>query len=274
MKFQLTGSIVIYKNERKTLKEAIKSFLNTQLNVRLYLIDNSPDDSLKDMCDDKRCVYIFSNSNLGFGKAHNIALRKSIEEARYHLVLNPDVYFLPGTLEKIYSYMEEHADVGQVMPKVLHPDGETQHLCKLLPTPADLILRRFFTGIPAMERRNKIYELHESGYDKIMNIPYLSGCFMYLRTETLKEIGLFDERIFMYIEDADLTRRIHREYKTLFYPDAQIYHHYAKGSYRNFRLMLYNVHGAFIYFTKWGWFFDRERKAINKQVRETYLNHR
>jgi hypothetical protein len=125
-----------------------------------------------------------------------------------------------------------------------------------------------------MERRNKIYELHESGYDKIMNIPYLSGCFMYLRTETLKEIGFFDERIFMYIEDADLTRRIHREYKTLFYPDAQIYHHYAKGSYRNFRLMLYNVHGAFIYFTKWGWFFDRERKAINKQVRETYLNHR
>jgi GT2 family glycosyltransferase len=103
-----------------------------------------------------------------------------------------------------------------------------------------------------------------------MNIPYLSGCFMLLRTSVLKEIGFFDERIFMYIEDADLTRRIHQRYKTVFYPDATIYHNYAKGSYKNFKLMLYNMHGAIIYFTKWGWFFDKERVRINKHVLKKY----
>jgi GT2 family glycosyltransferase len=55
---------------------------------------------------------------LGFGKAHNIALKKSIEEnVPYHLVLNPDVYFEKGVLEELYKFMESNKDVGLVMPK-------------------------------------------------------------------------------------------------------------------------------------------------------------
>jgi GT2 family glycosyltransferase len=104
-----------------------------------------------------------------------------------------------------------------------------------------------------------------------MNIPYLSGCFMFFRTTALKEIGLFDERIFMYIEDADITRRMHKKYKTIFLPSVTVYHHYAKGSYKNFKLMLYNIHGAVIYFNKWGWVFDSERKRINAEVIKLYL---
>ena len=74
---QICGSIVLYKNEEEILKRVIKCFFNTSVSVRLYLIDNSPTDELK---------------NLGFGKAHNIALRKSIEEnVEYHLVLNTDI---------------------------------------------------------------------------------------------------------------------------------------------------------------------------------------
>lgn len=93
---------------------------------------------------DNKIIYIFNNANLGFGKGHNIALRKSIEEnISYHLVLNPDVYFEEGVLEELYNFMEENQDVGLVMPKVLYSDGRLQHLCKLLPTPFDLFGRRF-----------------------------------------------------------------------------------------------------------------------------------
>lgn len=272
-RYQINASIVLYKNDRKILLEAINSFLTTKLAVKLYLVDNSPDNSLKNICLDPRCEYIFNNQNLGFGKAHNIALKKSIEESKYHLILNPDIYFKPNTLEKIYSYMDKNPDVGQVMPKVLYPNGETQYLCKLLPTPFDLIFRRFFPGISFMKERNKIYELHDTGYDKIMNIPYLSGCFMFLRTSALRETGIFDERIFMYIEDADLTRRIHARYKTLFYPLTEVYHYYSKGSYKNLKLMLYNIHGAYIYFNKWGWLLDSARRKINKKVIRDYLPH-
>jgi GT2 family glycosyltransferase len=271
MSFDISASIVLFKNAPEVLTPAIDSFLNTNLRIKLYLVDNSPTDALRNISTDPRIEYIFTGSNLGFGKAHNIAMKRALEESSYHLVLNPDIYFEGGVLESLYAYMEAHPDTGQMMPKILYPDKTVQHLCKLLPSPVDLFLRRFFPWFPGAEARNRQYELTDSGYDKIMNIPYLSGCFMFLRTSVLKEIGLFDERIFMYIEDTDLTRRIHLRYKTLFYPEAVVYHHYSKGSYKSFKLMMYNVHGASVYFMKWGWFFDRQRREINKKVISTYL---
>lgn len=268
---ELTISIVLYKSNREKLRQAIDSVRKSQLDLTLYLIDNSPTDELKDLAG-PRIKYIFNGANLGFGKAHNLVMRKAVDEAPYHLVLNPDVYFDENVLEALYQKMENSPDVGMISPRILYPDGATQYLCKLLPTPLDLFGRRFLGGTSWAERRNEHYELRASGYDKPMNIPYLSGCFMFLRTSVLREVGFFDERIFMYIEDADLTRRIHQRYQTLFFPEVVIYHHYAKGSYNNKKLMLYNIHGASIYFFKYGWILDRERDRINQEVVTKYLN--
>lgn len=265
---ELSGSIVLYNSNYKVLKMAVDSFLTAKLNSKLYLIDNSPYKLQYDYFINPRIEYIFNGKNLGFGKAHNIALKRALDDnSKYHLVLNPDVYFGEGTLEKLFYYMEKNISVGQLMPTVLFPNGSIQYLCKLLPTPSDLFLRRFFNfNKKKVEQNNYRYELRFTNYDSIMNVPYLSGCFMFLRMEVLKNVGLFDERIFMYIEDTDLTRRIHKFYQTTFFPDVSIYHHYAKGSYKNLKLMLYNIHGAIVYFNKWGWFFDRERDEMNKKV--------
>ncbi|MEJ5274000.1 MAG: glycosyltransferase, partial [Spirochaetota bacterium] len=191
MNKSLNISIVIYHNKEEQIKKTIESALNLYLNITLYLVDNSLTDSLRDLERiDKRIKYIFNDSNLGFGKAHNIALKRSIEEnIPYHLVLNPDVYFEKGVLEELYNFMEANKDVGLVMPKVLYPDGDIQYLCKLLPTPFDLFGRRFLNFGPfkkIVEKRNEIYELRFTGYNKIMEVPYLSGCFMFIRMEVLK----------------------------------------------------------------------------------------
>jgi len=273
MSNRLNISIVLYHNREERIKKAIESVLNTDLNITLYLVDNSSTDSLRELERiDKRIVYIFNNSNLGFGKAHNIALKKSIEKnISYHLVLNPDVYFEKGVLEELYDFMENNKDVGLVMPKVLYPDGNIQYLCKLLPTPLDLFGRRFLNFGPfrkIVEKRNEIYELRFTGYDKIMEVPYLSGCFMFIRTEVLKKVGLFDERFFMYLEDTDLSRRIHRVAKTVYYPYVYIYHEYGKGSYKSLKLLYYHIKSAIKYFNKYGWFFDKEREEINRKILE------
>jgi len=267
----LSASIVLFNNEKEQLTKTINSFLNANLNVKLYLIDNSTFDDLKIFSNiDNRIIYIFNNANLGYGKAHNIALRKSIEEnIPYHLVLNPDVYFEKGVLEELYNFMESNKDVGLVMPKVLYPNANIQYLCKLLPSPLDLFERRFLNFGPLknfLEKRNKIYELEFSNYDKIMEVPYLSGCFMFIRTEVLKEVGLFDERFFMYLEDTDLSRRIHMVAKTIYYPYVHIYHEYEKGSYKNLKLLSYHISSTIKYFNKYGWIFDKERQAINKRI--------
>ncbi|AEH22449.1 glycosyl transferase family 2 [Thermodesulfobacterium geofontis OPF15] len=264
-------SIVLFKNDKNLVEKAIYSCINSTLINKLYLIDNSSTDALSCLANlDSRIIYIFNNANLGYGKAHNIALRKSIEEnIPYHLVLNPDVYFESGVLEELYNFMEANKDVGIVMPKVLYPDGNIQYLCKLLPTPLDLFGRRFLNFGPfkkIIDKRNEIYELRFTGYDKIMEVPYLSGCFMFIRTEVLKKVGLFDERFFMYLEDTDLSRRIHRVAKTVYYPYVHVYHEYGKGSYKNLKLLYYHIKSAIKYFNKYGWFFDKERKEINKRI--------
>ena len=270
--YEIVGSIVVYKNGEAEVAKAVRSFLRTRLNVKLYVIDNSPDDRLRRVCEGPRVTYIFNGKNLGFGAGHNMALRESVKSAAYHVVLNPDVYFEGGVLERLYEFASRRPEVGLVMPRILNPDGSIQYLCKKLPTPSDLILRRFLPGPlrPLMEKRAMRYELRDQDYTKSMSVPALSGCFMLLSCAALAEVGLFDERYFLYMEDVDLSRRIHQRYATIYYPEVSIYHEYQKGSYRRFPLMLRHVMSALKYFGKWGWYNDSERASINQKARTDF----
>lgn len=263
----LSASIVTYQNDASMIAKAIHSFLGSTTDSRLFLIDNSPTDQLKYLAYDPRITYVFNNRNLGFGAGHNIAIGQILNESTYHLVLNPDVYFEKDTIPKLYDYMEKNDDIGLVMPKVLYPDGRLQPLCKLLPSPQTLILRRFFPFLKEIVRKqNYVYELQFSSYNSVMDVPFLSGCFMFLKTKALKEAGLFDERFFLYTEDTDLTRRIHKKFRTVFYPDASIFHHHARGSYKDSLLLYRNIVSAIRYFNKWGWFYDTDRSMINRKI--------
>lgn len=265
MKYNITASIVLYENA-EFVNKLIASFFNSPLKQKLFIIDNSHTDTFKQLATNNETEYIFNNKNIGFGKAHNIALQKAIDISEYHLILNPDVKFSGEILKDIYGFMQVHKNIGQLMPKVFYENGELQKLCKLLPDPAVLIGRRFFADSEWAKRRSAHYELNGLGYDKCANIPNLSGCFMFLRNEILKKAGFFDERFFMYMEDVDITRRIHRISETLFYPYVHIFHKYEKESYSNSALLKNHIFSAIKYFNKWGWFFDAERKRINSET--------
>lgn len=253
----ITSSIVLYNNEFTTINETIKSFLDTDIKVCLYLIDNSPTDELRKLKVDSRIEYIHNPSNPGFGAAHNIAIKKAIElNSTYHLVLNPDVYFEKGTIEKIYDFMDKNLNIGQLMPKVTYPNGEFQYLCKTNPTLFDLFARGFMPNFlkKIFQKRMNKYEYKDHNYEDIIyDIPYLSGCFMFLRTETLKKVGFFDDKIFMYLEDADLTRRFLEVSRTVYFPKAHIFHHFAKLTHKKLKFKWITVQSAFVYFNKWGW---------------------
>ena len=266
--YDIVGSIVVYRNSATQLREAMASFLNTPLNVKLYLIDNSPDDSARSLCGDARVTYVFNGQNLGYGSGHNVAMKVSVAEARFHLVLNPDVYFGSGVLEDLFDFGCSRPDIGLIMPKVLNPDGSLQYLCKRLPSPSDLMLRRFLPRLfePLIRKRLARYEFRDQDYDSVLSVPVLSGCFMMINRVALSQVGGFDERFFMYLEDVDLSRRIHQQFKTVYFPRVAVYHRYAKGSYRSFSLMSRHLVSAWRYFQKWGWYRDEERKRVNKEV--------
>jgi GT2 family glycosyltransferase len=262
----LIGSIVVYQNPPEHLRQAISSFLNTLLSVRLYIVDNSPTDSLRAVCDNPRVTYRFNGRNVGFGAGHNMAIRASEGQAEYRVIVNPDVYFGPGVLESLLFFARSRPEIGLLMPKILNPDGCLQHLCKRLPSPGDLIFRRFLPNAlkPWIRERLARYELRDQDYSRVLSVPCLSGCFMLINNAALAEIGVFDERYFLYLEDVDLCRRIHQEFATIYYPHVAIYHHNGRGSYRKLRPLIHHMVSAFRYFQKWGWYSDNERILINE----------
>jgi GT2 family glycosyltransferase len=263
----ISASIVSYKNKPEVLAKTIESYLLATENSKLYVIDNSPTDTAREICRHSRVHYIFNPTNVGYGRAHNIAIQESILTSKYHLVLNPDVAFEQHVLRELISYMEKNNDVGLVMPKVLYPDGRLQPLCKLLPEPHQLFARRFLIPFKKiLNRINHEYEMLFTEYDKITDVPFLSGCFMLLRTKALQTVGLFDERFFLYFEDADLSRRIHQRYRTMFYPDVAVQHVHERQSYKNLKILLHHINSSILYFNKWGWFADEERDAVNRKI--------
>lgn len=265
MSYQITASIVAYKTSPGDLARAMDSFLDNDLSKKLIIIDHSPTDALKNICRRNNTEYYHHPENRGFGAGHNIAIRKIINESPYHLVLNPDVYFDNNVVAAILSYLDTHHDVAHLMPRIINEKGETQYLAKLLPTPLDLIFKRFLSK-SLSEKRLQKFQLRFTDYNSVMNVPYLSGCCMLLRTEALQTTGLFDERFFMYPEDIDLTRRLHRNYKTVYYPYVSITHRHAASSYKSFKMLRIHAWNLIKYFNKWGWVADEERKTINKRT--------
>lgn len=260
---QLTASLVLYNNDPCEFEIAIQSFLDGS-NGFLYILDNSETPLCHPLFLNPRVFYKKSSANLGFGRAHNLAFKNISHDSDIHLFMNPDVKFESTVLPELIGFLGMHPEIGALMPRIEYRDGSLQRLCKLLPTPLDLVVRRF---LPIKQLRNWInrrYEMHWLGQDRSFDVPSLSACFLLVRSKDFRYIGGFDERYFMYLEDVDLVRRIGEFKRTVYYPLAHIVHGYARGSYKNTTLLYHHLRSAIAYFSKWGWWHDQFRAKKNK----------
>lgn len=254
----ISASLVLYNNNPEMIRKVVTSLLETPVESYLSVVDNSPTPKLSTVFEEfnnSNVDYFYNNGdNGGFGKAHNIALSR-VKELDYHLVLNPDVYFDKGVVIELVEYLDQHKDIGLIQPKICFPSGEIQYLCKRYPSVFLLFARRFIPQFlqPVFQKQLDWYEMRDTGYNKIVDVPYLSGCFMLFRKKYLDEIGYFDDNIFMYLEDADITLRMSEKYRAVFYPHVNIYHHWARGSHKSLKLTLITIQSAFYFFGKHGW---------------------
>jgi GT2 family glycosyltransferase len=262
----ISVSIVTYKTDLQELAKCLQS-LTSPLISTIYIIDNSRQADIESICKSYANVTYIGSDNVGYGAGHNQALRKTIQTngVKYHLVLNSDVYFEPCVIDKLAEYMDANPDVAQVQPNIIYPDGKQQYTCRLLPTPANLIFRRFLPK-SIVESMNVRYQLKFADHSREMNVPYHQGSFMFFRLDCFKTVGLFDERFFMYPEDIDITRRMHRLYRTMYWPGATVVHAHRAASYKSRAMLKIHMVNMVKYFNKWGWIFDSERKLWNKQL--------
>lgn len=259
----LNISIVLYRTPESEWQPLVQELLQSQSVHRVYLVDNSPT-PIAERKWAHRVQYIHTGRNIGYGAANNIAIRETIyDDIPFHLVINSDIQVTAAAIDNLLDVMQSNGLIGQLTPRVVNTTGEMQYLCKLLPTPCDLLLRLLPGRFGKDSKRNRRFELRHLDHSRPINAPYLSGCFMLLRTEALLKAGLFDERFFMYPEDIDLTRRIHRDYLTLYYPSETIIHAHRKASFHSMKMLWVHATNMCRYFNKWGWLFDKERKLYN-----------
>lgn len=263
-KIKIGVGLVVYNNKKEDLISLSKSLDKCKLTYRV-VIDNSPNEDLKSILEDNKWIYISNKNNPGFGASHNYIINKYSYKVKYHLVVNPDVFFDYDVTSILANFMEETPNCGNVMPKVLYPNNDNQKFAKLLPSPYGWFLRRFAKNTNILKNYNYNFELQKFDSSEVFKCPYLSGCFMFLRVRSLKKIGLFDQGIFMYGEDTDLSRRlwIAGDYP-YYYGKISIYHQFAKGSHNSLKLLIVAIRSTIYYFNKWGWF-DKERYKINNE---------
>lgn len=261
----ITVSVVLHKTPPALIKSVIDTLRKESVS-RIFIVDNSPDDSLRHQIPGDENIEYSHVENKGYGNAHNHAIRKAeAMGSRYHLVLNPDVRWEGAILDSLTEVMEQRGDCGLIQPKICNPDKTLQHTCRLLPSPADVIFKRFLPAGWTKKRMDR-YLLPDSAYETEFNAVYMQGSFMLFRMDALKDTGLFDERFFMYPEDIDITRRIRKRYAALYYPGISITHDHAASSQKFGKMMWIHIVNMIKYFNKWGWIFDAERKKLNRQL--------
>jgi GT2 family glycosyltransferase len=263
---KVSASIVLYHHSAQDVDPLFERLAKESVLSDWVVVNNGGSQDACAIAESLGALCLYPDRNLGFGAAHNLALRSlAVSAAPYHLILNPDIQLPSGALAELAAVMDSMPQVGLLMPRVLYPDGSTQFLCKLLPTPLDLVLRRFGAG-PVRRLFNKRmtrYDMSNNDYSRPLYVPCLSGCFMFARRSILESVGNFDERFFLYMEDFDLCRRIGDVSQLLFWPRTTVTHFYAQGSYRDFSLLRLHMRAAIKYFNKWGWWRDPVRDARN-----------
>ncbi len=265
--------IIVNYNTRELLATCLQSVYasRTDLPFHVLVVDNLSSDGSTDMAQARfpQATLIVSDRNGGFGYANNLAVRWLAEQPTlptmgdnltltgppvgkqprneapehgaspyklpcdYVLYLNPDTVLPTDALDETVEYMEAHAQVGVVGPKVVKLDGTLDLACRrAFPTPASSFFK--LTGLSKLFPKSRLVAQYNLTYlrdDETAEVDSVMGAYMLVRSEALEEAGLFDERFFMYGEDLDLAFRIKaRGWKVVYYPAVEVLHHKGASS--------------------------------------------
>ena len=226
--------IVVNYNSREFISSClnwIRKYLGG-LSYEIIVIDNhSVDGSPQLIRENFPDVSLIENGkNLGFGKAINEGYKKA--GGKYLLILNPDVEILPGSIEKMIHFLEDHPEIGLLLPKLVNPDGSLQFSCRTFYDFSTLVFRK--TPLGKVFPNHKIIRKHlmlDWDHREPREVDWGLGACMFLRKGALGNREIFDERFFLYFEDVDLCLRLKKEgWKVVYYPEAVMIHSHLRHS--------------------------------------------
>ncbi|MFC1617941.1 glycosyltransferase family 2 protein [Patescibacteria group bacterium] len=174
--------------------------------------------------------YIPSRKNVGFAKAINWGITNT--STKYILTVNTDVIIRDDAISKLYDYLDTHRDVAMVAPQLIYKDGTIQDSCCRFYSPKIMVYRRTFLG--KFDRPKKALADHvmeDYDHKSTKDVDWVVGAAMMIRRQAIDDIGLMDERYFLYLEDVDWCRRFWENgWRVVYYPEAKMTHYHARES--------------------------------------------
>jgi len=252
-------ALVLNYNGKKFLSTCLDSLYKSDFpNLEVVVIDNnSKDGSFEDArLKFPRFHFIKNSENLGFAAGNNVAIRFALEKmADYIFLLNNDATIEPDTLAKLVAIAEEKSSRGIISPVILSWEKTAV----------------WFAGGDIDWKKMKTFHHTKIKSPAPYQTNYISGCAMLIKKNVFKKIGLFDEKFFLYYEDADLSHRAFKAGFDLIIEPSAIAYHAEKSNDTNSAKLYWLVLSGLVFFKKntpnklrlWMFFYLTLRKVKN-----------
>lgn len=255
--------IIVNYGTKGHLRQALKSVrrhAGAEAHEILVVDNASRDGSAKMVREAFPEVRLFAlEENVGFARGNNLAMREA--KGDFFFIMNPDAMLTEGALGRMRAFMEERPDVGMLGPRLKHPDGSLQESAHRFPSAWTPIFRRTPLGRLSRARTEMDrYNLKGELGSEPLEVDWMEGAALFVRRDAASEVGLFDERFFIYMEDADWARRFWRAgWKVVWFPGATVLHYHRRESRDGLwflapltnRVSRIHIMSAVKYFLKW-----------------------
>ncbi|HWE03303.1 MAG TPA: glycosyltransferase family 2 protein [Tepidisphaeraceae bacterium] len=194
------------------------------VSAEVFIVDNgSIDGSVAAIGRDFPDVRIISNGrNAGFGAANNLAM--DVARGKYLLLLNSDAFVEFGAIDALIEFIGQSPRVGVVGPMLLNADGSLQISCFPFPTPVRAWIENLWLA-KVLPHTSRLGDYRKWAHDRERFVDWVIGACMLVRREAYEAVGGFDERFFMYSEEADWQRRMRSKgWEIAFTPAARVKH--------------------------------------------------
>jgi GT2 family glycosyltransferase len=228
-KKNLISACIVTRNASDALKRYLDSLTKSvrdTAELEMIVVDNDSSDDTKEMLRDHfpQAKHIFRQPGVGFSKGINEAIANS--QGEFILIATPSTEITENTISILLNHLLNHQETGVVGPKIINPDGSTQHSSKKMPTPKVAMLHTLY--LFGAIRSNKIlneYFLYDYTSNDTLEVTSLTMSLMLARRKVFEDVGVLDENLFAWSSDVDWCFRVeHSQWKQLFIPSAIAIH--------------------------------------------------
>ncbi len=244
--------VIVSWNAKKYIAECLESLAPycSPSACEVLVVDNASTDGTSELVASRFpwVKLVQTGSNLGFAKGNNIGIARTSGD--YVCLVNSDVKFISDCLTPMLDYMQEHADVGMMSPKMLDRDLRVGRSTMRFPTIWNSLCRAL--GLDRVFPGSKVFGgqmVTDFDHEHTRDVEVLNGWFLLIRRSALEKVGPLDERFFMYGEDIDWCYRFrHAGERRVFFAGSEAIHYGGASSSRapvRFQIEMYRANGQY-----------------------------